>query len=198
MIVIRKLTCYSYFCPTDRCMELREKAGSENLLSVEKRLERQKAKAEHRLRQLASVAERDNSVFDFINSKLAKKTQEGTKGNALVGTCRTSLVIHEPAWNLTDASRQPQKVADLGRLSHQKLNVQSLRIGEDIRRVERDISHIKKTLQRQIDRGDTAAMSHVRSRLAEKEKELERLRSSDRSIAREQNERKSSSKLTIF
>lgn len=60
-------------------MELREKAGSGDMLSVEKRLERQKAKAEHRLRQLAANAERDNTVFDFINSKLARKAHGDAK-----------------------------------------------------------------------------------------------------------------------
>lgn len=63
-------------------MELREKAGNEDLLSVEKRLERQKAKEERRLRQLATATEREASVFDFINSKLAsKKTQDDGKCN---------------------------------------------------------------------------------------------------------------------
>lgn len=61
-------------------MELREKAGSEDMLTVEKRLERQKAKAEHRLRQMASASERQVSVFDFINSKLTKNTTDDSKG----------------------------------------------------------------------------------------------------------------------
>ena len=89
-------------------------------------------------------------------------------------------------------------MAELGRLSHKNLNVQSLRIGEEIRRMERDIAHTKQTLERQSNRGDLAAVVQIRSRLAEKEKELESLRSSDRSIANEQKQRKSSSKLTIF
>lgn len=64
---------------TDRCMELREKAGGENMLTVERRLERQKAKEEHRLRQLASASKRNGSVFDFINSKLGKESRGHTK-----------------------------------------------------------------------------------------------------------------------
>lgn len=51
-------------------MELREKAGGEDMLTVERKLEREKAKSEHRLRQLANSSERQVSVFDFINSKL--------------------------------------------------------------------------------------------------------------------------------
>lgn len=88
--------------------------------------------------------------------------------------------------------------ADLSRLSREKLNVQSLQIGEEILKTERELTKIKGTLQRQIDRGDLASVSHVRTRLAEKEKELDRLRASDRTIVNEQKQRKSSSKLTIF
>ena len=64
----------------DRCMELREKAGSEDMLTVEKRLERQKAQTEHRLRELAKASEKSVSVFDFINSKLAKNASLHSKG----------------------------------------------------------------------------------------------------------------------
>jgi hypothetical protein len=89
-------------------------------------------------------------------------------------------------------------VTDLGQLTREKLNVQSLQIGEEIRRAERDISKMKQSLQRQIDRGDLASVSQIRSRLAEKEKDLDRLRASDRHIVNEQKQRKSSSKLTVF
>lgn len=90
------------------------------------------------------------------------------------------------------------ETAELSRLSREKLNVQSLQIGEEIRRAERDITKMKQSLQRQSDRGDLASVSQMRSRLAEKEKELDRLRASDRTIVNEQKQRKSSSKLTIF
>ncbi len=62
----------------DRCMELREEAGSGNMLSVEKKLERQKAKAERHMRQIANASERV-SVFDFINSKLTKTSGQDSK-----------------------------------------------------------------------------------------------------------------------
>ena len=61
-------------------MELREKAGSEDMLTVERRLERQKAQNEHRLRQLAKASEKSVSVFDFINSKLTKTIHQDSKG----------------------------------------------------------------------------------------------------------------------
>lgn len=86
----------------------------------------------------------------------------------------------------------------MSRISREKLNVQSLQISEDIRRAERDIIRLKQSIQRQSDRGDLASVSQIRSRLAEKEKELDGLRASDRTITDEQKQRKSSSKLTIF
>ena len=62
-------------------MELREEAGIGNMLSVEKKLERQKAKAQQRLRQIANASER-GSVFDFINSKLTKASGQDSKGGS--------------------------------------------------------------------------------------------------------------------
>lgn len=63
-------------------MELREKAGNEDMMTVEKKLERQKAKTEQRLKQMASATENQQSVFDFINSKLTHNTsQDSTKGS---------------------------------------------------------------------------------------------------------------------
>lgn len=86
----------------------------------------------------------------------------------------------------------------LGHLTREKLNVQSLQIGDEMRKVEREIVKMKESLQRQSERGDLASVSKIRLRLEEKEKDLDRLRASDRHIVNEQKQRKSSSKLTIF
>lgn len=64
-------------------MELREKAGGENMLSVEKRLNRQKSKEENRLRQMAHVSKPNVSVFDFINSKLTNQSPTASIGAVL-------------------------------------------------------------------------------------------------------------------
>lgn len=55
-------------------MELRQRVGDGDMLSVEKVLERQKAKTEQQLKQLAR-AEKDFSLFDLINSKISNQTQ---------------------------------------------------------------------------------------------------------------------------
>jgi hypothetical protein len=62
-------------------VELKEKAGNENILTVERKLERQKKKEEHRQRQMASVAQKHSSVFDFINSKLVDKLEKPDGGD---------------------------------------------------------------------------------------------------------------------
>jgi len=162
----------------DRCMELREKAGGEDMLSVEKRLNLQKRKEENRLRQKASAAKNNVSVFDFINSKLTHQTAKVS--------------------NVADDSRSQAKMAAVSQLSRKTLNLRSFKIGEDIRRTERDMVKLKESLQRQRNRGDSASAAQIQSRLDEKQKQLEQLRNSDRNIANEQKQRKSSSKLTIF
>lgn len=53
------------------------------MLSVEKKLERQKAKAEQRLKQLAN-SKKELSLFDLINSKLAKETHHESKGDETI------------------------------------------------------------------------------------------------------------------
>lgn len=75
-------------------MELRE-AGSGNMLSVEKKLEREKAKAQHRLRQIANASER-GSVFDFINSKLTKTSGQDSKG----GSSTNNSSVSSPSQSL--------------------------------------------------------------------------------------------------
>lgn len=83
-------------------------------------------------------------------------------------------------------------------MSHKNLNVRSLQIGEEIKRTEKDIVQLKQSLQRQKERGDLASVTQLRNRLTERENDLGRLHASDQHIAKEQNQRKSSSKLTIF
>jgi len=160
----------------DRCMELREKAGGEDMLLMEKKLNRQKYKEESRLRQMTNASKPEVSVFDFINSKLIDQTPKTSN----------------------DASSSRAKMTDMSHLSGKTLNVQSFQISEDIRRTERDMVKLKESLKRQRNRGDSTSATLIQSRLDEKERELERLRNSDRSIANEQKQRKSSTKLTIF
>lgn len=58
-------------------MELREASNGEELLEVEKRLDREKRKEEAKSAQVAERLRKQTSVFDIINKKL------GGKGNAV-------------------------------------------------------------------------------------------------------------------
>ena len=188
-------------------MELREKAGGEDMLSVEKRLNLQKRKEENRLRQKASAAKNNVSVFDFINSKLTHQTAKVSNGTIINNSfiffifffCLfISTFLWKNCISVADDSRSQAKMAAVSQLSRKTLNLRSFKIGEDIRRTERDMVKLKESLQRQRNRGDSASAAQIQSRLDEKQKQLEQLRNSDRNIANEQKQRKSSSKLTIF
>lgn len=54
-------------------MELREASNGEELLEVEKRLDREKRKEEAKSAQVAERLRKKTSVFDIINKKLAGK-----------------------------------------------------------------------------------------------------------------------------
>ncbi len=54
-------------------MELREASNGEELLEVEKRLDREKRKEEAKSAQAAERLRKRTSVFDIINKKLAGK-----------------------------------------------------------------------------------------------------------------------------
>lgn len=58
-------------------MELREASNGEELLEVEKRLDREKRKEEAKSAQVAERLRKQTSVFDIINKKL------GGKGNVM-------------------------------------------------------------------------------------------------------------------
>lgn len=163
----------------DWCMELREKAGDGDILSVERKLDREKKKEQHRQIELKKNTEKNSSVFDFINLKLAAKS--------------TKQLVPE-----SSVSYSRQKKEDLKKLSGEKLSVQSVKLGESIRQVERELADLARSLQRQSGRGDTTTASQIRSRMADRQAELDRLRASEKSITDEQKQRKSSSKLTIF
>lgn len=98
----------------------------------------------------------------------------------------------------SSVSYSRQKKEDLKKLSGEKLSVQSVKLGESIRQVERELADLARSLQRQSGRGDTTTASQIRSRMADRQAELDRLRASEKSITDEQKQRKSSSKLTIF
>jgi multidrug resistance efflux pump len=76
------------------------------------------------------------------------------------------------------------------------LNIVGFRVGEEIRKAERDLKQLRQSLSRHTQGSPSHAT--IFSKLQDKEGELDRLRASERSISAEQTQRKDRKKLTVF
>lgn len=156
----------------DHCMELREAAnGDKDLFSVEKKLQKDQKKQE----QLnAKAYERESQktstdVFSFINDTIlaTPKITETPK-------TKTSLQNH----------------------SSKSLNVESVRVADDIRRKEREIAEVEKSLKRNAS--GSQLHDHLKQKLHAKNAELNALQREEKSLSREQATRKTKEKLCVF
>lgn len=160
----------------DHCMELREQAnGDQNLFSVEKMLSRMKAKQERISAKAYERERRKTDVFSFIND------------NVLLNMPTTST-------QKADALSRPK--ADFKAHTSKSLNVESFKVGEEIRRMERKITNLENSLKRQ--KQGTPMSQQLNKQLNECNTELTHLRKSETSLKKEQGFRKDKSKLTIF
>lgn len=157
----------------DHCMTLREQAnGDKNLFSVEKKLKRQQERQEI-LNAKAYEREKQNiDVFSFLNQNILNN-MPSTSGN----------------------QKRP-KQNDYKTETNRKLNVESLKIGEDIRKMEREIQKLQDSLRRQKD--GTHISQQLNMQLDIRKTELDRMKKSEICLQKEQNLRKDKSKLTIF
>lgn len=76
------------------------------------------------------------------------------------------------------------------------LNVVGFRVGEEIRRAERDLTRLQESLSRHAQGSPTHTT--IFSKMEDKQGELDKLRASERSIDLERNQRKDRKKLTVF
>lgn len=155
----------------DHCMELREAAnGDKDLFSVEKKLQKDQKKQES---LNAKAYERESQkridVFSFIND----------------------TILSTPKFNET-----PKPKPSLQSHSLKSLNVESVRVADDIRRKEREIVEVEKSLKR------NASGSQIHDRLKQslhaKNAELNALQREEKSLSREQATRKTKEKLCVF
>ncbi|XP_012269744.2 zinc finger CCCH-type with G patch domain-containing protein isoform X1 [Athalia rosae] len=160
----------------DHCMELRENAnGDKDLFSVERRLKRQQQRMDQlREKQYQKEIRNERSnVFNFINSTLGDKAaQDDLK-----------------ACSSVDKSNLKTETS-------QKLNVASLQIGENIRKIEKDASKLQDSLRRHVK--GTLPYNNIVLQYNQKQKELGDLRIAEKKIVAEQDHRRSKAKLTIF
>lgn len=162
----------------DHCMTLREQAnGDKNLFSVEKKLKRQQEKQEIMNAKAYEREKNNQDIFNFINNTVL---------NNLPSTSSTSHEEKIPKRPKIDFKTQTNRI----------LNVESLKIGEDIRKLEKEIQKLQESLRRQKD--GTQLSQQLNMQLDIRKTELDRMRKSEISLQKEQDLRKDKSKLTIF
>lgn len=156
-------------------MTLRENAGGdENLFSVERRLKKIQKQQEKRNEKAYEREKQKKDVFKFLNDTLV----------------------------LSKNIKNPQKTKSKHRLelkteTNRDLNVASLKIEDDIKKVEMDLFKIKESLIRH-NNPDTAMNKNLRAKLISKQEELKKLHDYSKNVKNEQNLRKDHKKLTVF
>lgn len=162
-------------------MALREQAnGDKNLFSVERKLKRQQQKQEIQNAKAYEREKNNQDVFNFLNQNILNN-MPSTSGNQSM---------------LKEAKRQKTTKNDIKTHTTRKLNVESLKIGEDIRKMEREIQKLSESLRRQKD--GTHISQQLNMQLDIRKTELDRMKKSESCLLTEQNIRKDKSKLSIF
>jgi hypothetical protein len=198
-------TIYPQGKSLDWCMELREKAGGGDILTVEKTLKRQAAKedkkAKSRYIREKQREKRQNSLFDFMNTELGGGKTKSHVDDSRPGPSKPKTIT--PAFSLkktkTGGSGGSSGGGSSGSSSSSanSLNVRHLQVGEEIRRTERDLASLRKTYDRH--RGKEAAIANgVKRKMDETEKKLRELRGREGKLDRDRKMNQSSRKLTIF
>ncbi|XP_057665537.1 zinc finger CCCH-type with G patch domain-containing protein [Diorhabda carinulata] len=155
----------------DHCMNLRELSGGDkDLFSVEKKLKRIQKRQEIQSRKNYERQEKQQNVFAFIN-----KTVQGNEDKLKKSEIRETIKKE------TDRS----------------LNIKSVTIDEDIRKIERDLEHIKTSLNRQKDT-TSEVYKKLRDKLNQREIELVQCRKNAQMIKNEQSLRSNKKKMTVF
>ncbi|KAM7351127.1 zinc finger CCCH-type with G patch domain-containing protein [Cochliomyia hominivorax] len=156
----------------DHCMELREAAnGDKDLFSVEKKLQKDQKKQEQ-LNAKAYERETQKSsvdVFSFINDTIFSTPKS------------TDIPKNKPSLQSHTAK---------------SLNVESVRVADDIRRKEREIAEVEKSLKRNAS--GSQLHDHFKQKLQAKNAELNALQREEKSLSREQATRKTKEKLCVF
>lgn len=104
--------------------------------------------------------------------------------------------VHDLAPEPSTASKPPSRDKGLKSESCQGLNVIQFRVGEEIRKAERDLIRLQESLSRHTQGSPTHAT--IFSKLEGRQGELNKLRASERSISLEQSQRKDRKKLAVF
>jgi len=176
----------------DWCMDLRERAGGEDMLSMEKKMKR-KAKIEEKksMKKYEADLKRDQnekSLFNFINNKLG-----GHRGNikdiVKIGGCENPK--KETKNNFIKCKGQLKKE------TCQTLNVQNFRLHEEIGRKEKELSKLRESHARHKLK-DPKTAEGIKHKILEKELDLQKLISYEKNLTAEKGARQNNKKLSIF
>ncbi|XP_055386822.1 zinc finger CCCH-type with G patch domain-containing protein [Condylostylus longicornis] len=161
----------------DHCMELRELAnGDENLFSVERKMMKDQQKAELKSAKQYGKEINRSDMFSFLNE------------NILTGSLQNE--------DSNKKNIQKPNSSDYKNHSNKNLNVESVRIADDIRKKEKEIEKLQQSLKRHVSGSDMHnKLLKIRSA---KDLELENLKKSEHYLSKEQNARKNKNKLDIF
>ena len=173
-------------------MNLREKAGGGDALSVEKTLKRQQVREEKKAAKRYEAEKGKTSVFDFINHTLG-----GKRGNVkdLIERDDSAFLLRKTkagGKNKNEASNSAQSSS-----SKNSLNIQNFKVSEEIRRTEKELDKLKDSYTRLKDRDPKSAKA-VEVRLKEKQETLRALQGKEKSLHHKQAKHNDKQKLAIF
>ncbi|XP_030376887.1 zinc finger CCCH-type with G patch domain-containing protein [Scaptodrosophila lebanonensis] len=155
----------------DACMELREAAnGDKDYFSVERKLKRAARRQQAANEKAYARASKRTDVFSFLNGDVFGGQQPNPS--------------------------KKQATNDLQQHTTKTLNVEAVRVADDIRRKKRDISKVQQSLER--NGSDVQLQKRLRSQLQMQQQELATLQAQEHSLSREQQTRKTKNKMFEF
>ncbi|KAK6632406.1 hypothetical protein RUM44_007448 [Polyplax serrata] len=155
----------------DHCMLLKQNAGNDaDLFKAERKLKRLQKKHEAKLKKSYEMEKHKSDIFTFLNTKL------------------DLMKPTEPEKTHSKTQLQNESTRDL--------NVSSLQLSEEMRKVEKEIRNLNQSLTRHAP--TSQAFKIIKEKLGLQEKRLLELHTSERRIRNEQNQRRDMKKLTVF
>ncbi|XP_023243048.1 zinc finger CCCH-type with G patch domain-containing protein-like [Centruroides sculpturatus] len=155
----------------DKCMELRETSKSKDCFSIIKRMQKIQKKREKAIIKRYKETVPKGSVFDFLNKKIGVPKNDVKTLN---------------------------KGQEIMKSSDKNLNVQSLKINEDIKRAEKELIHLQQAFNRNKERKDRVMQQQLERRIEAQKNTILNLKEEERNLYKEQKSRKDHNKLTIF
>lgn len=162
----------------DYCMNLRERCnGDENFFSADRKMKRKQKQQDRKniTDYQRNKKEVDKDVFSFINVTLSNN--------------KASKV---------PAPQKTTPVTNLKEHTNKQLNVSCYQLGENIKKIEKEIEKLKMSLTRHQQTDSTPIYCSIKQQIATKSLELAALQNTEKSLNKEMTTRKDKTKLTIF